>query len=391
MFGELLATSLTAQRTFVLFLDNNLSEWLWAFSRVDGTLTIDYRARIPRGSLLFGDLSSQQTILVSDGGSAPQLQFLGCGAPAIESTDEIAFVRIPNDRIFVHCGEAGGEADAQIEDLIRDFIAAPEALRSEMLESYKKDHADDQLLLIRFLEELQREDLRRWAEDLASFVWSRHQGKPLTSMHRAATHARRRQWSEVLKSLSTVDAASLSDARRQHFHHLQGMLQMIVRDPVAALAEFSAGQALEGDCNLTDWCELAAALSDPMPPNLQPTSHGIRELVDRLRIADHHLARGEGLAAWAILDVGAVWAANDLQVLARLACSALLVKPTEGESLFRMRLGAAWYVERFRDRTDEMACLAQLLWTRERLEEVSNRAQQWLQGEVENANPGQLA
>jgi|GEM_PF-6056523 len=380
---HILATSLSAQRTFLVFLDNDLREWLLAIVRKDEALAIDYRARLPRDSLLFGDLSSERTILVSDGRSAPHLQFLGSARPAIEVTEEVASVRIPDDRIFSHCGETAHKAEAQLEDLASDFSTASDATRSSMLEMYTKNHADDESLLIHFVEKLQRLGLTSWAENLASFVWSRHRGKPLTSLHRASTHARRGEWTKVINILSTLDAASLPSARRQHLHHLEGMLRMIMSSPAEALVEFSAGEVLEGDCELTDWRELAAALSDPMPPTLQPQSHGIRELVERLRIADRHLAREEGAAAWAVLDAGVVWAADDLQLLARLASAALLVKPTEGEALFRMRLAAAWYVERFRNQMDRVACLAQLRWTKERLEDISSKAENWLHGSLD--------
>jgi len=381
---HILATSRSAQRTFLVCHDNKLREWLLAIAREDGALMIDYRARLPRGSLLFGDPSSERTILVSDGGSGPHLQFLGRAPPAIEVTEEVASVRIPDRRILFHCGESAHEADVELEDSASEFFSTTsDVMRAAILNVYRMKHANNESLLIHFLEKLQRRGLTTWADDLASFVWKRHRGKPLTTLHRANTHARRREWTEVLNVISTVDAASLPNARRRHFHHLQGMLRMMMSDPVGALAEFSAGEALEGDCDLTDWRELAAALSDPNPPALQVRSHGIRGLVERLRIADHHLAREEGAAAWAILDAGVVWAANDLHVLARLASAALLVKPTEGEALFRMRLAAAWYVERFRNQTNRGACLCKLRWTEERLEDISSRAEKWLQSPLQ--------
>jgi hypothetical protein len=40
-----------------------------------------------------------------------------------------------------------------------------------------------------------------------------------------------------------------------------------------------------------------------------------------------------------------------------------------------MRTDAAWYVERFRNQTDRVACLAQPLWTEERLEDISSWAE----------------
>jgi hypothetical protein len=215
-------------------------------------------------------------------------------------------------------------------------------------------------------------------EAMAARLLQRHPDHPRVRLLSANRHASARRWVEAGAALAGVDSSALVEVQAQHVHHLRALAALHERRLDRVAAEVEQARKLRGHCSLRALAELAGkgALEDDGDDGIAV----LQRLHEVIRTADHRLAAGDPEGAIAALERPEVWAAHELQSLARLAEAHLRAPPAAGRARVR-RLEALGVLA---DELDEhgalfrQEALCEGAWTQEQLDDVRARALSWL-------------
>ena len=219
------------------------------------------------------------------------------------------------------------------------------------------------------------------AEGILAFASGRAPSHPRLLLARADLEFKRGLWEAVESTLEGIDPGALAPPDACHRHHLGGLARLHAGDARGALRHFSMGETIDPErCGVASNLGLARALLDPLGPEPEAGSSGLRRLVHSCRLADACLARGDAGGAVAALDTPPVFARLERQSAARLAEACLGLDPADPVGLFRkaVALARAAALDCVRPGLDEE--IPGLGWRDERIAAVAQRARDWLEG-----------
>jgi hypothetical protein len=186
------------------------------------------------------------------------------------------------------------------------------------------------------------------------------------------------RWSDAGEALVGVQAADLDETQAQHLHHLRAMVALREGrfDDLAPHVE--AALALEGRCNLEPLAELAR-LQTSAGDDAGSSPAALGELVRTVGAADVCFARGDAAGAATALDGPVVWAAREVQSLARLAEAYLHIEPaTRLDSLRKLAALGAFLDEHEAPNRERRELPPPGAWDRARIDAIAARAHAWL-------------
>ncbi len=263
------------------------------------------------------------------------------------------------------------------EALQREFFLVPEARRPAwaMERCRSADSPAAMLSLLGLVKSSDNDDTTNDILRLAEERYPRDIYVRLAGIERDAEAGR---WTGESLLAETADAHT-----REHLFHLQGLVLLQLNKPEDALEIWSATPTDE-HCHIESLRELASALvagqSETALPDLD-TGPGLTGLVWASHQADRHVARGDVDGALRVLDRAWIREAREEQTLARLA-SAHLDHPGPADSilLFRAATALADFVDAYQKDHRFARCLwlGERTWTRDRVETLVSRSQEWL-------------
>ncbi|HRI67819.1 MAG TPA: hypothetical protein PK156_26460 [Polyangium sp.] len=191
------------------------------------------------------------------------------------------------------------------------------------------------------------------------------------------------QWAQMMKRIESIDPAMLDDTDAKHLHHMRGICWMMMDEPEKAIAEFtSCMKYAEGPCDPEELMALCKPLEGDTTP-WQPEWTVLRDWLRQLVTADEAFARSDVRAARQAIDTPIIWDANEVQSFARLAKAFLDESEVGAESIdpFHQALAMATYCDLARARntmTRREVRLPRATWDDEKLNDIAQRARQWL-------------
>jgi hypothetical protein len=226
------------------------------------------------------------------------------------------------------------------------------------------------------------------AKQMVPRLFDRFPSHPEVRLLRANEHAGAGRWAEARECLAGVEPSDFDASRAQHIHHLRALTALEEGRFEEMTENLAAARSVEGRCDLGSLEEMAQSLSSGREEGSREASP-LGALVAALRAADACFARGDLAGAMGVLDCPLVWAAHELQSLARLAEA-------------QLHLGAGSRVERLR----MLAALGTLLdewdetpqrnprevvfpgaWSAARIASVAARARAWMDALFEVREP----
>lgn len=213
------------------------------------------------------------------------------------------------------------------------------------------------------------------AKEMAARLFERYPQIPAARLLRANHLALQERWVEAREALVGLEMEGLPDSEAQHVHHLRALGALNEQRFEQVAAELEQGLRFQGDCKLTFLAELVGVRSEE-PGDAAP----LRRLVEAIRAADDCFARRDDAGALAALDQPVVWAAKEVQSLARLADAHLRAKPATGRARLRCleALGALLDVLDAKNAAMRREAMLVGAWPEAQIHEVAERARAFL-------------
>ncbi|HVK65300.1 MAG TPA: hypothetical protein VM694_12540, partial [Polyangium sp.] len=380
--------NLDAKMCFVLFDLKDDGPLLFGLREEEEGLSITYRVRVPRRSLLAGTVDNRRAALVVQHDDHHEIVPLGPEPPKAAEGHAVAPFTIPTlPRGSLHtrhldCHQPGGEN-------LKAAITEERTLRREgkqglkrRLEWARRKAGPDEILA--FEHGLKRIHDMETAGYVNKIACERFPDHPRIRLAHARTLGSVGHWSEIVELLATIDPSRFREPSDvKHFHHMRGIALMMLDEPEAARVELERSAACkEGACEPEELLPLCAPLSDE-ETSWTPEQAVTRDYLRIVVTADEALARGDVAAAQRILDVPLLWEACEIQGMARLSEACL--RAEEGQTpvdRFRKALTLLSFCELFDARSTlnrREVPLPRATWNAERLSALAAKARVWVE------------
>jgi tetratricopeptide (TPR) repeat protein len=245
----------------------------------------------------------------------------------------------------------------------------------------------EQLVNVAFALRVEPDRVRYEAADaLVRRLYDRFPTHPDVRLIRANEHALAGEWAEARACLEGLAPNDFDPSRAQHLHHLRAFAAFEEGRFEEMANEVSAARGFDGHCELETLEQMAQreGAGDTTP---------LGQLVTLLHEADACFERGDQAGAAALLDRPLVWAARELQSLARL--SEALLHTEAASHVERVRkLVVLGTLLREKDEGrpgDTREILFPGAWSAARIADVADRARAWLDALLEVREPSRRA
>jgi superfamily II DNA or RNA helicase len=375
------ATSLAERVTFVVAHADDDRIQIHALRAGDGPMKPLFRAELPAFAWLVHDPRSRHVVALIADHERLHVAPLGQKAPALPAPAPEPG-RVPALGLLAGC-ERAGPLTPESYGRIREFDGKTEAGALERMRKWLgagDTHAEG---LLDTYEALRSTRHQKPAAELLRWMKAHRPTDPHTALVEAAEHANDGRWAEVRERLGSVDLSAIVAERRQHAYHLLGLALHHVGEPERAAAVLEEGlRGTEGCCELRKLLDLTVPLNAAAPPEQGVArSSPIREIREAVHDADACLLRGDLAGASAAIDRPVVWSGEEAQSLGRLAELHLRCEPEGDAGRFRHALALARFLKarRVRGSMRRDLPLPGATWPAERLTDLEERAQAWLE------------
>jgi hypothetical protein len=350
-----------------------------------------YRVPIGEPTILVQDACARKVFALHIGKERARAIELGRTPPDLPRENASYYFRLPNALDVAECDAPTGARNAPVLALTVWFQSRPWTEIATWIRERQTAPDAEPETLVDAVFALRRGDLRSHSEArrLTEWLWETYPDHPEVRLLRAGALASAGSWSEARDALAWIHPDSLDAGWTQHFHHLSALSSLVLgRTDDALRAALAARDIEQGRCDLGNMFDLleppAESLASASPAADEDELSSLRELISAIRIADAHLVTGDPHGAIRALDIDAVWAAKEVQSLARLAEALLLAGPAWGRDHIRavLALGA------FCDAAAEAEPMLRrelpvpgATWEPARLRDLVERAKKWLETE----------
>lgn len=376
-----IGTSLRARATYVHHFDDDGARSLARLGLEGERLVLEEQAPAPDRLVLVQDLTAQGLWALWTADDDVRWEELRGASQELAPLGEPFRRRLPVKHPHLFCAGAKGERKKVAQALL-EGLSSPGSL-ARILEDFWERRMDEPETLIAFGLALHMARRYDEAREFDRRTWERHAQHPEVRMLRADERAKHGQWSEVLELLADVDPENLPSAYRGHFHHVLALAYLVAGDTERARNAVDRAQRHgPEDCELDDLLELADAADAPLVAKWEDVGRSAPgRILWAIRTADARLEAAEPRGALAALEHVDVLKHHEVQSAARRAEAYLALEL--GSTTDRLRKIHA--LATFCDAHDEGDSFRREMivprgaYSRERLDELSRRALQWLE------------
>lgn len=358
--------------------------YLVAIDARDEEFTELYSVRVPPRTVLFTDRRAERVVAVSDGVDGLDVVPLGRDPPRpLLGRTSKAERDVPDVGPPFGCEEIEG---SQIDASTRSLLTRVAAYNDRQMEGWVasstgagKDVAD----VIRVVRLLSATERRDEAHTLAVALAKRFPTHAEVALAQAETLAYKLRWREALDALARASDDELSP----HAWHLRGTAHLWLGDREAAMRAWRRGlHHGKPECGVAFCLDLLDTLEgSERAHGGDSRSEVLIDALDRARLADALIAKGDHAAAVRALDHRSVYTCADVQLAVRCAVACLGSEPSTPEEAFTWRCMLAEFVDICGDEGDPPIGDAPVVgapWETARIKEVRERARAWLDDEA---------
>ncbi len=335
--------------------------------------------------MLAGDEFSRRVAAVNMHTGGVEAQVLGREKPRFAISAGECSLRndIPSSFPFCSCDKPTGAMKAQMLSYMAQLKHAPDEIYDSVIEQLKvSGNPDDMAALIYALERSLHLDT---AQEQYRWFEKRYPDHPKTRINRAVEALRNQQWSESVDHLEDVPRDKLNDGLACHVCHLLGFGLWGMGFVQEALDVWEEGAGLErGGCALMPYIEYARLAIRLSRKGKKARNRGdIPEIIQVYVDVDDALAREDWLAVIARFEQYSFSSLTDIQLLARFAEAYLHINcADDGRRLGKLMVLARYHWEYNHEGPHGVFLLPPSIqmWPRYRLQDVADRAAEWLDG-----------
>ncbi|MFT3770133.1 MAG: hypothetical protein QM820_32290 [Minicystis sp.] len=388
-----MATSREAGAVFVIFGNQDEGWEMLALGGESGQLEPLYRLPVTGQTFLLQDDAARRVVAFQARKESAHAVAVGATPPAMPARSE-GTKRWINELLEVRsCGRATWRRGAKVKRLADALRSLTPEQAAEMTASRIVDHGNDPVAMADLALALAMLDgdplAARHLQSVLSLLMESHGDVPETRLLRASAYAEGGRWDAVREMLDGVTAASVDEGLARHFAHISTIAALWTGDVEGARAALEEGLLYPGHCQLDALAEIFAPPRAPVvsgaPTDAETPERGAVSLVDlasAIRAADRHLARGDARSALAVLDRGPFWNCREVQAAARFAEGWLQVTPETRLERFRKIVALSKFLEVHEEKRPARrreVPFPGAKWGREQLDEVAERAREWLE------------
>ncbi|MDP1825995.1 MAG: hypothetical protein Q8L48_22210 [Archangium sp.] len=369
----IVATSLEAQASFVLYPDVERVYWLVCYGMEHGKLQRRWRLPCPQPCYLFQDLQAQRVVLVAAQQSGLSCISLTAGPPALSGLAAVPDLRASSDGLA-----CAPWRKTELMPIVRTLSrTVPPAVVQQALELACEDLAHDPHGLAALAGDLRSVGQTAGAQHVMNELRDLFPRHPATVLDRAEQALEKRDWTGVLGALESAPRSEFPPRAGAHLEHVRGLALFELGRLAEAKEAFEAANSEdETGCSVAGWPDWIDALQG------EEADSPAGQLISLMKRAQAALAAKDSRNALELLDVPLVWRSLDVQLAARLLIAVHDVSVIEGDIPGRTRLIAAAFLELCEggDRHRGALPLGPLAITPDRLAEYELQARAFIVG-----------
>ncbi|MCP4146258.1 MAG: hypothetical protein GY757_00780 [bacterium] len=388
-------TTLEDGLIFVYFgsdINENSQFFLAAFAPVENSFKKLYQVEAPDNLILATDELSQKIAAINVGSNGIQAMIVGPGIPEFTdySGDSGFNPSLPSfDGFLMTCNKPTGAGNAAVLAFVGRIKSCTINEFDALLGRMKQPDENDPDKIAAFIGALERIYYNDVANDMKTWFQKQYPAHPMALIEFATGAVQQQKWRKVISLLEDVSLAGLDDGTACHICHLLGMGLFAEGEIERALETWKAGAAYErGGCELAPYIAYAEiALMAPGERKEIIAENNIVRILTIIETVDAHFVNKEWLEAISIMESHNILSSSELQLTVRFAEAYLHLDVVSGEGRWFCKVMAlANYCENRNKPMSKSQIFPPYIetWSRERLGDTANRAEQWLDSQPES-------